>query len=244
MGSRGALPEGTDPHEAPWWPADGPWGGRGRTSMLLVLAALGVLVVVVLAVTLLTGDDSDSGAAAVSGPPPPVLATQGLEPATRLAIGGTPYDVGVGALAPSRRGAPAGSHLLLAPLVLRNTGSAPVANPLAGSSGVRVAVGLRSLPPSVLTGPSALLCLNARPTSPLAAPSPVFGGLEPGSCVLEARAAPTGAAGPSLAPGEQARGVLLSSPVPDVATDAAPSVWVQTTPGSPARYERVGAPGP
>jgi hypothetical protein len=104
-----------------------------------------------------------------------------------------------------------------------------------------VAVGLRSLPPSVMAGPSALLCANPPPTSPLAQTSPVFQGLEPGSCVLSSRAAPSGAAAPTLGPGEEAQGILLSTPVPDVVTDTTPSVWVATTPGPPAQYVRVGA---
>jgi hypothetical protein len=240
MSSQGQLPEGTDPDEVPWWPADGPWGGRGRTSVLLVLGGLVVVVVVVLAVTFLTGSESDSGSAAVGGPPPPVLASEGLQPGTRVMLGGAPYDVGVGAFTPSTRAAPSGSHLLLAPLVVRNAGPGPVANPLAGSAGLLVAVGLSSLPPSVLSGPSALLCRNTPATSPHASPSPVFRGLEPGSCVLDGRAAPSGAAAPTLAPGDEARGILLSSPVPDVVTDVAPSVWVSTEPGPPAQYERVG----
>ncbi|MCD2196228.1 hypothetical protein LQ327_22905 [Actinomycetospora endophytica] len=241
MSSRGQLPEGNGPDEAPWWPADGPWGGRGRTSVLLVLGGLAVVVVVVLAVTFLSGGESDSGSAAVSGPPPPVLASEGLQPGTRVTLAGVPYDVGVGAFTPSTRAAPSGSHLLLASLVVRNAGSGPVPNPLSGSAGLLVAVGLHSLPPSVLTGPSALLCRNTPAASPLAPPSPIFRGLEPGACVLDGRAAPSGAASPTLAPGEAAQGILLSSPVPDVVTGATPSVWVQTTPGPPAQYERVGA---
>ncbi len=243
MSSRGQLPEGTDPDEAPWWPADGPWGGRGRTSVLLVVGGLVVVVAVVLAVTLLSGlfgSDSGSGSAAVGGPPAPVLASDGLQPTSRVLVGGVPYDVGVGAFTPSTRAAPSGSHLLLAPLVVRNTGAGPVPNPLSGSAGLLVAVGLRSVPPSVLSGPSALLCRNSPPTSPLASPSPVFPGLDPTACVLDGRTAPSGAASPTLAPGDEAHGVLLSSPVPDVVTDAAPSVWVQTTPGPPPRYDRVG----
>ncbi len=241
MSSRGQLPEGTDPDEVPWWPADGPWGGRGRTSVLLVVGGLVVVaLVVILAVTFLTGDESGSGSAAVAGPPAPVLASEGLQPTTRVMVGGAPYDVGVGAFTPSARAAPTGSHLLLAPIVVRNGGPGPVANPLAGSAGLLVAVGLHSLPPSVLSGPSALLCRNAPPDSPLASASPVFRGLEPGSCVLDGRAAPSGAAAPTLAPGDQAQGVLLSSPVPDLVTDATPSVWVATTPGPPTQYDRVG----
>jgi hypothetical protein len=243
MSSRGQLPKRTEEDEAPWWPADGPWGGGGRTSVLLVLGGLLVVVVVVLVVTFAgdwAGGDSDSGSTAVGSPPPPVLASEGVPPGTRLTVGGVPYEVGVGAFTPSTRAAPSGSHLLLAPLVVRNAGSGPAPNPLAGSAGLLVAVGLRGLPPSVLIGPSALLCRNAPATSPLAPSSPVFRGLEPGSCVLDGRAAPSGVAAPSLAPGEEARGILLSSPVPDVVTDAAPSVWVATTPGPPAQYDRVG----
>ncbi len=243
MSPPGRLPGGSEEDEAPWWPADGPWGGRGRTSVLLVVGGLAVVVAVVLAVTLLgdlAGSDSGSGSAAVGGPPPPVLASEGLQPTTRVLLGGVPYDVGVGAFTPSTRAAPSGSHLLLASLVVRNAGSGAAPNPLSGSSGLLVAVGLRSVPTSVLTGPSALLCRNSPATSPLAPPSPVFPGLEAGACVLDGRAAPSGTATPSLAPGDEARGILLSSPVPDVVGDAAPSVWVQTTPGPPARYERVG----
>jgi hypothetical protein len=239
---RGQLPGGTDPDEAPWWPADGPWGGRGRTSVLLVVGGLVVVVALVLVVTLVGGvfgSDAGSGSAAVGGPPPPVLA-EGVAPGTRTSVGGAPYDVGVGAFTPSTRAAPVGSHLLLAPLVVRNAGSAPVPNPLSGAAGVLVALGLRPVPASVLSGPSALLCRNRPASSPLAAPSPVFPGLEPDACVLDGRTAPSGAAAPTLAPGEAARGILLSSPVPDVVTDPAPSVWVQTTPGPPARYDRVG----
>ena len=121
MSSRGQLPEGTDPDEVPWWPADGPWGGRGRTSVLLVVGGLVVVaLVVILAVTFLTGDESGSGSAAVAGPPAPVLASEGLQPTTRVMVGGAPYDVGVGAFTPSARAAPTGSHLLLAPIVVRN----------------------------------------------------------------------------------------------------------------------------
>jgi hypothetical protein len=243
MSSSGQLPKGTDEDEAPWWPADGPWGGGGRTSVLLVLGGLVLVVVVVLAVTFSSdwgGGDSGSGSAAVGSPPPPVLASEGLQPGTPVVLGGAPYEVGVGAFTPSTRAAPSGSHLLLAPLVVRNAGSGPAPNPLAGSAGLIVAVGLRGLPPSVLTGPSALLCRNTSPTSPLASSSPVFRGLAPGSCVLDGRAAPSGAAAPTLGPGEEARGILLSSPVPDVVTGTAPSVWVATTPGPPAQYVRIG----
>jgi hypothetical protein len=243
MSPRGQLPEGSDPDEVPWWPADGPWGGRGRTSALLVVGGLVVVVALVLAVTLLGGvfgSDAGSGSAAVGSPPPPVLAGEGLAPGTRAIVGGVPYDVGVGPFTPSTRAAPSGSHLLLAPLVVRNAGSAPVPNPLAGAAGLLVAVGLHSVPASVLAGPSALLCRNAPPSSPLAASSPAFPGLEPGVCVLDGRAAPSGTVAPTLAPGDEARGILLSSPVPDVVTDPAPSVWVQTAPGPPAGYQRVG----
>ncbi len=243
MSTRGELPGGVDPDDPPWWPADGPWGGRGRTSVLLVVGGLVVLVALVLVVTLVGGvfgSDAGSGSAAVGAPPPPVLASEGLQPGTRTLVGGVPYDVGVGAFTPSTRAAPSGSHLLLAPLVVRNAGSAPVPNPLSGAAGVLVAVGLHSPPASVLSGPSALLCRNAAAASPLAAPAPVFPGLEPGACVLDGRTAPSGATAPTLAPGEEARGILLSSPVPDVVTDPAPSVWVETTPGPPARYDRVG----
>ncbi len=242
MSARGQLPEG-DPDQAPWWPADGPWGGRGRTSVLLVVGGLVVVLAVVLAVTLLgglSGGDSGVGSAAVGGPPAPMPASQGLAPTTRVLVDGTPYDVGVGAFTPSTRAAPGGSHLLLAPLVVRNAGAGPVPNPLSESAGLLVAVGLHAVPPSVLSGPSALLCRNAPPPSPLAPPSPVFRGLDPGACVLDGRTAPTGATVPTLAPGEQAQGILLSSPVPDVVTDPAPSVWVATTPGPPAQYDRVG----
>ena len=244
MSPRGELPRG-DPGEAPWWPADGPWGGRGRRSVLLVVGGIVVLVVVVLAVTLissLSGSDSGSDTAAVGGPPAALPAGDAQPPTTRLLVAGVPYDVGVGAFTPSARAAPEGSHLLLASLVVRNAGSGPVANPLSGAAGLLVAVGLHGVPASVLTGPSALLCRNAPPTSPLAAAAPVFPGLEPGACVLDGRTTPSGAAAPTLAPGDEARGLLLSSPVPDVVTDPAPSVWVQTTAGPPARYERVGAP--
>ncbi|MDT7742981.1 MAG: hypothetical protein QOE59_2059 [Actinomycetota bacterium] len=240
---RGQLPGGADPDEAPWWPADGPWGGRGRTSVLLVVGGLAVVVALVLAVTLvggLFGSDAGSGSAAVGSPPPPVLGGEGLQPSTRTLVGGVPYDVGVGPFTPSTRAAPTGSHLLLAPVVVRNAGSTPVPNPLSGAAGVLVAVGLRSVPASVLSGPSALLCRNRPASSPLAAPAPEFPDLEPGACVLDGRTAPSGAAAPTLAPGEEARGILLSSPVPDVVTDPAPSVWVQTAPGPPARYDRVG----
>jgi hypothetical protein len=243
MSTRGQLPGGADPDDPPWWPADGPWGGRGRTSVLLVVGGLVVVVALVLVVTLVGGvfgSDAGSGSAAVGGPPPPVLASGGVAPGTRTSVGGAPYDVGVGPFTPSTRAAPSGSHLLLAPLVVRNAGSVPVPNPLSGAAGVLVAVGLRPVPASVLSGPSALLCRNRPASSPLAAPSPEFPGLEPGACVLDGRTAPSGAAAPTLAPGEVARGILLSSPVPDVVTDPAPSVWVQTTPGPPARYDRVG----
>ena len=243
MSTHGQLPGGADPNDPPWWPADGPWGRRGRRSVLLVVGGLLVVVALVLAVTLLGGvfgSDPGSGSAAVAGPPPPVLADEGLTPSTRMLVGGVPYDVGVGPFTPSTRAAPTGSHLLLAPLVVRNAGSAPVPNPLSGAAGVLVAVGLHAPPASVLSGPSALLCRNRAATSPLAPPSPVFPGLEPGACVLDGRTAPSGAVTATLAPGEEARGILLSSPVPDVVTDAAPSVWVQTTPGPPARYDRVG----
>jgi hypothetical protein len=243
MSTRGQLPGGADPDDPPWWPADGPWGGRGRTSVLLVVGGLVVVVALVLVVTLVGGvfgSDAGSGSAAVGGPPPPVLASGGVAPGTRTSVGGAPYDVGVGPFTPSTRAAPSGSHLLLAPLVVRNAGSVPVPNPLSGAAGVLVAVGLRPVPASVLSGPSALLCRNRPASSPLAAPSPEFPGLEPGACVLDGRTAASGAAAPTLAPGEVARGILLSSPVPDVVTDPAPSVWVQTTPGPPARYDRVG----
>jgi hypothetical protein len=234
------APGGVDPDEAPWWPADGPWGGRGRTSVLLVVGGLVVVVALVLVVTLvggLFGSDAGSGSAAVRSPPPPVLASEDLQPTTRTLVGGVPYDVGVGPFTPSTRAAPAGSHLLLAPLVVRNAGTAPVPDPLSGAAGVLVAVGLRAVPASVLSGPSALLCRNRPASSPLAAPAPEFPGLEPGACVLDGRTAPSGVAVPTLAPGEEARGILLSSPVPDVVTDPAPSAWVQTT---PTRYDRVG----
>ena len=243
MSPREQLPGGVDPDDPPWWPADGPWGGRGRRSVLLVVGGLAVVVALVLVVTLvggLFGSDAGSGSAVVGSPPPPVLASEGLQPGTRTLVGGVPYDVGVGPFTPSTRAAPSGSHLLLASLVVRNAGSAPVPNPLSGAAGVLVAVGLRAVPASVLSGPSALLCRNGATTSPLAAPPPVFPGLEPGACVLDGRTAPSGATAPTLAPGEEARGILLSSPVPDVVTDPAPSVWVQTTAGPPARYDRVG----
>jgi hypothetical protein len=241
MSTRGQLPGGDDPDEAPWWPADGPWGGHGRRSVLLVVGGIVVVLAVVLVVTLLSGlggTGSDEGQVA-AGPPPPVLASTGLQPTTPVVVNGVPYDVGVGPFAPSARAATAGSHLLLAPLVVRNTGSSDVPNPLASPTGLLVAVGLRGLPPAVLSGPSALLCRNAAPESPLAPASPVFPGLEPGACVLDGRAAPSGAAAPSLGPGEQAQGILLSSPVPDVVTTTTPSVWVATTPGPPPRYARV-----
>lgn len=242
MDVRGQLPEG-DPDEAPWWPADGPWGGRGRSSVLLVVGGLVVVVVVVLAVTLwggLSGSDSGAGSAAVGGPPAAVPPSAGLAPTTRLLVDGVPYDVGVGPFTPSTRAAPGGSHLLLASLVVRNGGSSPVANPLSDAAGLLVAVGLHGVPASVRSGPSALLCRNAPATSPLATPPPSFPGLGPDECVLDGRTAPSGAAAPTLGPGEEARGLLLSSPVPDVVTDPAPSVWVRTTAEVPARYERVG----
>jgi hypothetical protein len=242
---RGELPEG-EPGEAPWWPADGPWGGRGRKSVLLVVGGVVVVVAVVLAVTLLgslSGSDPGSGSAAVGGPPEALPTGDGPTPAARVLVDGAPYDVGVGAFTPSARAAPAGSHLLLASVVVRNAGPAPVTNPLSGAAGLLVAVGLHQVPASVLTGPSALLCRNAPPTSPLASAAPVFPGLDPGACVLDGRTTPTGAAAPTLAAGDEARGLLLSSPVPDVVTDPAPSVWVQTTAGPPARYDRVGAGG-
>jgi hypothetical protein len=242
MSARGQLPEG-DPGEAPWWPADGPWGGRGRSSVLLVVGGLVVVVVVVLAVTLwggLSGDDSGAGSAAVGGPPAALPPSEGSVPTTRVVVDGVPYDVGVGPFTPSTRAAPNGSHLLLASLVVRNGGSAPVADPLSGPAGLLVAVGLHAVPGSVLRGPSALLCRNTPATSPLATPPPTFPGLDPGACVLDGRTAPSGAAAPTLGPGEEARGLLLSSPVPDVVTDPAPSVWVQTAAGPPAQYSRLG----
>jgi hypothetical protein len=242
MSTRGQLPEG-EPDEAPWWPADGPWGGRGRSSVLLVVGGLVVVVVVVFAVTLwggLSGSDPGSGSAAVGGPPAAVPASAGLEPTTRVLVDGVPYDVGAGPFTPSTRAAPSGSHLLLASLVVRNGGSAPVPNPLSGSAGLLVAVGLHAVPASVRSGPSALLCRNAPATSPLAPPPPAFPGLAPDDCVLDGRTAPSGAAAPTLGPGEEARGLLLSAPVPDAVTDPAPSVWVRTTAGPPAGYDRVG----
>jgi hypothetical protein len=238
---RGELPGG-DPGEAPWWPADGPWGGRGRRSVLLVVGGIVAVVVVVLAVTLLSslsGGDSGSGTAAVGGPPAALPTGDAAPPTTRVVVDGVPYDVGVGAFTPSARAAPEGSHLLLASLVVRNAGSAPVANPLSGAAGLLVAVGLHGVPASVLTGPSALLCRNAPPTSPLASAAPAFPGLESGSCVLDGRTTPSGAAPATLGAGEEARGLLLSSPVPDVVTDPAPSVWVQTSAGPPAQFARV-----
>ena len=247
MSPRDQLPGGADPDDPPWWPADGPWGGRGRTSVLLVLGGLVVVVALVLVATLVGGLfqlGRRVGLGRRRGPASPVLASEGLQPASRTLLGGVPYDVGVGPFTPSTRAAPSGSHLLLAPVVVRNAGSGPVVNPLSGAAGVLVAVGLHAVPEWALSGPSALLCRNRPASSALAAAGTRFPGLESGACVLDGRTAPSGAAASTLAPGKEARGILLSSPVPDVVTDPAPSVWVQTTAGPPARYERVSADGP
>ncbi|WP_433802792.1 hypothetical protein [Actinomycetospora sp. CA-084318] len=230
----GELPE-SDRHdgEAGYWPGDRTaWGGRGRVPVLVVLGVFAAVLVVVLALTFLSDSDTGSGAAAVGGPPPPVLAGEGVTPGTPVRLGGYSFAVGVGPFAASARGSTAGSHLLLAPLVVRNTSGAPAPNPLAS---LRVRVSLASLPESVTTGPSAVLCANRPAVSPLGSPAASYPGLPASACVLEARTSGGGVA--TLAPDEEARGTLLSTPVPDAVTDTAASVWTETTPGT---WQRVG----
>ncbi|MDL5159587.1 hypothetical protein [Actinomycetospora termitidis] len=224
----GELPAPDD--DGSWAGEPTTWGGRGRMSVVVVLGVLAAVLVVVLALTFLTDSDARSGTAAV-GAPPPVPAAD-VAAGTPVQLGGYGYEVGVGPFVASTRGAPAGSHLLLATLVVRNSSGAPAPNPLRS---LRVQVGLAALPESVTTGPSAVLCQNRPAVSPLGAGPASYPGLAPGSCVLEAR---TSGAGPAmLAPDEEARGMLLSTPVPDAVTDTAASVWTETTPGT---WQRVG----
>ncbi|MEJ2866522.1 hypothetical protein WCD74_02010 [Actinomycetospora sp. OC33-EN08] len=218
-------PDDSDDPDDGYWPGQRTtWGGRGRTSVVVVVGALAAVLVVVLALTFLSDSDAGSGTAAV-GNPPPVLA-ESVAPGTPVQLGGWSYEIGVGPFAPSTRGSTAGSHLLLAPIVVRNTAGAPAPNPLAS---LRVQIGLRSLPESVTTGPSAVLCQNRPAVSPLGAGPASYPGLPAGACTLEARI--SGAGGAMLEPGAEVRGTLLSTPVPDAVTDTAPSVWTETRPG-------------
>ncbi|MCD2187956.1 hypothetical protein [Actinomycetospora soli] len=231
----GELPE-SDRHDAGsgYWPGDRTaWGGRGRVPVLVVLGVFGAVLVVVLALTFLSDSDAGSGAAAVGGPPPPVLASEGVAPGTPVQLGGYSFALGVGPFAASARGSTAGSHLLLAPLIVRNTSGAPAPNPLAS---LRVRVALASLPESVTTGPSAVLCANRPAVSPLGSGSASYPGLPAGACVLEARTSGSGGI-TTLGPEEQARGTVLSTPVPDAVTDTSASVWTETTPGT---WQRIG----
>ncbi|WP_018332115.1 hypothetical protein [Actinomycetospora chiangmaiensis] len=234
----GELPESdhppSDDPDDGYWPGERTtWGGRGRVPVFVVLGVLAAVLVVVLALTFLSDSDAGSGAAAVGGPPPPVLASEGVTPGTPVQLGGYSYTVGVGPFVASARGSTAGSHLLLAPLVVRNTSGAPAPNPVAS---LRVQVGLASLPASVTTGPSAVLCQNRPAVSPLGSGPASYPGLPAGACVLEARTSVSGGSA-MLAPDEEAGGTLLSTPVPDAVTDSAASVWTETTPGT---WQRVG----
>ncbi|GLZ51549.1 hypothetical protein [Actinomycetospora sp. NBRC 106378] len=229
----GELPESDLPDDG-YWPGERTtWGGRGRVPVFVVLGVLAAVLVVVLALTFLSDSDAGSGTAAVGGPPPPVLASEGVTPGTPVQLGGYSYTLGVGPFAASARGSTAGSHLLLAPLVVRNTSGAPAPNPL---TSLRVQVALAALPASVTTGPSAVLCQNRPAVSPLGSGPASYPGLPADACVLEARTSGAGGAA-MLAPDEEARGTLLSSPVPDAVTDTSASVWTERTPGV---WQRIG----
>lgn len=231
----GELPGSDRPdEESGYWPGERTtWGGRGRTPVFVVLGVLAAVLVVVLALTFLSDSDAGSSSAAVGSPAPPVLASEGVTPGTPVQLGSYSYTLGVGPFVASTRGSTAGSHLLLAPLVVRNTSGAPAPNPL---TTLRVQIGLASLPASVTTGPSAVLCQNRPAVSPLGSGPATYPGLAAGACVLEARTSGSGGAA-MLAPDEEARGTLLSTPVPDAVTDTAASVWTETTPGA---WQRVG----
>ncbi|GAA4853178.1 hypothetical protein GCM10023201_53240 [Actinomycetospora corticicola] len=231
----GELPESDRADDGSgYWPGERTtWGGRGRMPVFVVLGVLAAVLVVVLALTFLSDSDAGSGSASVGSPPPPVLASEGVTPGTPVQLGGYSYTLGVGPFAASTRGSTAGSHLLLAPLVVRNTSGAPAPNPLAS---LRVQIGLASLPASVTTGPSAVLCQNRPAVSPLSSGPATYPGLPDGACVLEARTSASGSAA-MLAPDEEARGTLLSTPVPDAVTDTTASVWTETRPGA---WQRVG----
>ena len=230
----GELPPDDDPGplagpEDGHWPGTQTWGGRGRLSVLVVLGVLAAVLVVVLALTFLSDDDPVAGTAAVG--PSPVPTDVGLQPTTSTTAGGVRYEVGIGSFVPSTRGVTSpDSHLLAAPIVVRNPGSTPVPNPLAPRTQV-FQVGVRPLAVAATGG---AICQNTSP----AAPPGQYRGLGD-ECVVFARATTTGGpAQPTIAPGGEARGTLLSLPVPDAVTDTAPSVWVAVAPGAWERLER------
>lgn len=225
----GELPSPDDDPDDAHWPGTQTWGGRGRVSVVVVLGVLAAVLVVVLALTFLSDDDPAAGTAAVG--PSPVPTDTGLQPTTSMTAGGVRYEVGIGAFAASTRGVTsANSHLLAAPIVVRNPGPSPVPNPLSPRTQV-FQLGVRPLAVAATGG---AICQNTSP----AAPPGQYRGLGD-ECVVFARATTTGGpAQPTIAPGSEFRGTLLSLPVPDAVTDTAPSVWVAVAPGAWERLAR------
>lgn len=250
-GSSFEDPDGTlDPEPAPSGRPRLPARPRGdarrrRAGLLAVAAAVLLVAAGAAAFALLRATTGPDDPAVAAGSLPPAVVGPAPVPGTVLMLAGQRYAVGLGPVTTRPSGID-GWHLLLAPVTIANPGAAPLPDPLARPTDLTAGIGLRPAPvaPSTLQAVT-LTCRNrARDAGsfPTTAPTPVYRGVTPDACVVDARTAATGSAPATLAPGASATGVVVSSPVPDGSpggTDPAVSLWLATTTGPPPVFEEV-----